>query len=356
MLTQDCSSLGFDTVNFRQACQEKGIFPNVKPNIRNAAKNELYQSNTHIFDEELYKDRSAIEHSNAWINGLKALLVRFDFSVIFLRKLAKNKSLNDFIMKCFPIPMILLFFCTSLFGQQSINHFLTSSFESENDTIFKIIQIEKCCDSSIVLSSSISRTGKKSLKFSLNKNDSAVANGKRSEIVFPKEISAEVFRKYMFSIYLPDEYLIDSEAEILAQWHEYPDFSLGETWRIPPISLRVVNNHWQIVIYWAVNPINNNNTVSGYKTFDLGLIDKKKWIDWQFNIYFSYKNDGSLKIWKDNKLVLDYDGPNYYNDVSGPYFKLGIYKWPWNNNWQGGHSIVTNREVYVDDVVVQFGN
>ncbi len=41
-----------------------------------------YQSGTHIFDEQLYKDRSVIEHSNVWIDGFKALLVRFEFSVI----------------------------------------------------------------------------------------------------------------------------------------------------------------------------------------------------------------------------------------------------------------------------------
>lgn len=31
-------------------------------------------------DEELYKDKSVIEHANAWIDGFKALLVRFEFT------------------------------------------------------------------------------------------------------------------------------------------------------------------------------------------------------------------------------------------------------------------------------------
>ncbi len=64
---------------------------------------EPYESKTHIFDEELYKDRSVIEHANAWIDGFKALLVRFEFTVrnwmslhfiafaiIFLRKINKR--------------------------------------------------------------------------------------------------------------------------------------------------------------------------------------------------------------------------------------------------------------------------
>jgi hypothetical protein len=98
---------GFDSEEFRQACQKENIFPNVKPNPRNGSKKEqkIYESGTHIFDEELYKDRSVIEHANAWIDGFKALLVRFEFtvrnwmalhfiafSVIFLRKIAKKKK------------------------------------------------------------------------------------------------------------------------------------------------------------------------------------------------------------------------------------------------------------------------
>ena len=74
---------GFDSDSFREACSEENIIANVKPNSRNqteATKTEPYKSGTHIFDEELYRDRFVIEHSNAWIDGFKALLVRFEFS------------------------------------------------------------------------------------------------------------------------------------------------------------------------------------------------------------------------------------------------------------------------------------
>jgi hypothetical protein len=97
---------GFDGENFRRACESENIVPNIKSNPRNASETqrlESYQNNTHIFDDELYKDRSIIEHSNAWVDGFKALLVRFEFSVrnwvsfhfiafsvIFLRKINKK--------------------------------------------------------------------------------------------------------------------------------------------------------------------------------------------------------------------------------------------------------------------------
>lgn len=75
---------GFDGENFRKVCESENIIPNIKPNPRNNSKAQnlkSYQNGTHIFDEELYKDRSVIEHSNAWIDGFKALLVGFEFSV-----------------------------------------------------------------------------------------------------------------------------------------------------------------------------------------------------------------------------------------------------------------------------------
>lgn len=80
---------------------------NVKENPRNSASQEQepYQSRKHVFDDELYEDRSVIEHANAWIDGFKALLVRFEFSVknwmslhfiafsvIFLRKINRKRK------------------------------------------------------------------------------------------------------------------------------------------------------------------------------------------------------------------------------------------------------------------------
>ena len=97
---------GFDSADFAAACEKEEIMANVKENTRNSAKAEfaVYQRGDHLFDEELYQDRSVIEHANAWIDGFKALLVQFEFSVknwmslhfiafsvIFLRKI-KRKS------------------------------------------------------------------------------------------------------------------------------------------------------------------------------------------------------------------------------------------------------------------------
>lgn len=64
---------GFDSKSFRNALGEHGIIANVCPNPRNAEPKEDY-----IFDEELYKERSVIERSNAWMGGSRSLMTRFD--------------------------------------------------------------------------------------------------------------------------------------------------------------------------------------------------------------------------------------------------------------------------------------
>ena len=98
---------GFDSDSFREACEKENIIANVKSNSRNSGNKEaeLAPIGTAIFDELLYEDRTVIEHANAWIDGFKALLVRFEFSVrnwmslhfmafsvIFLRKINKKKK------------------------------------------------------------------------------------------------------------------------------------------------------------------------------------------------------------------------------------------------------------------------
>jgi len=96
---------GFDSADFVVACESQEIIANVKANPRNSANPEagVHESGTHVFDSELYQDRCVIEHANAWLDGFKALLVRFEFSiknwmslhfiafsVIFLRKVKRK--------------------------------------------------------------------------------------------------------------------------------------------------------------------------------------------------------------------------------------------------------------------------
>lgn len=90
---------GFDGANLRHALDSHNIISNVCPNRRNGGE----PSEDRLFDEDMYKERWKIERTNAWMDGFKAVLVRFDttvsswkgwnylaFIVIFLKKFHKS--------------------------------------------------------------------------------------------------------------------------------------------------------------------------------------------------------------------------------------------------------------------------
>ena len=90
---------GFDTKEFRRACEKKEINANVCQNKRNGDKDR-----DDYFDQELYDERYSIERTNAWMDSFRSLLNRFDttvtswkgfnylaFVVIALKKFKKKK-------------------------------------------------------------------------------------------------------------------------------------------------------------------------------------------------------------------------------------------------------------------------
>lgn len=79
----------------------EGKVSNVCPNRKNGTDS----SDIYLFDEELYKKRWIVEHTKAWMDSFKAVLVRFDitisswkdwyflaFLVIFLKKLHNSQK------------------------------------------------------------------------------------------------------------------------------------------------------------------------------------------------------------------------------------------------------------------------
>jgi transposase len=91
---------GFDSKDLKSVCIKEQIVANIKPNPRN---NKEQEEEDQYFDEELYKRRTVIEHANAWMDGYKALLIRYEvltrnwmalhwmaFSVFFLNRISKK--------------------------------------------------------------------------------------------------------------------------------------------------------------------------------------------------------------------------------------------------------------------------
>lgn len=90
---------GFDTEALRQVCEEQEIEANLASNPRNKNKAAAVEDYVY-FDEDLYQNRYVIERTNAWLDGFKGLLIRYEkkikswmaqhflaFATLLLRKL-----------------------------------------------------------------------------------------------------------------------------------------------------------------------------------------------------------------------------------------------------------------------------
>lgn len=69
---------GFDAQALREVCAEREIEANIAENSRKEKqRGEEYR----YFDEELYKQSFVVERTNAWLDGFKALLVRYEVKI-----------------------------------------------------------------------------------------------------------------------------------------------------------------------------------------------------------------------------------------------------------------------------------
>jgi polysaccharide lyase-like protein len=129
---------------------------------------------------------------------------------------------------------------------------------------------------------------------------------------------------YSFKIFIPDGQLYTKRNEVLAQWHSDPDTLLGDPKaRGPAVALRALDGLVVISSGWDEDFISKSGRKDRSIWSDLSVLGK--WIEWRFEITWSYSDDGRLKVWRDSELVLDHRGPNAYNDIRNVYLKIGVY-------------------------------
>lgn len=197
----------------------------------------------------------------------------------------------------------------------------------------------------ITLSNDVSRKGRTAVKFEFTRDDTK-KGGLRAELKLNHELDKE--RWYGMSHFLPSDWARDPQPEIVSQWHSSPDLHLGEGWISPPLGLNIRNDRYYVIVLWDSKKVTPQGQWQGKKEFDLGPVEKNKWVDWVFHINWSYNSDGVLEIWKNKQKVVNYRGPIGFNDEKYPYFKMGIYKWGWYG-W--AHESTTHKRVlYIDEV------
>lgn len=66
---------GFDSSRFRDFLNTKGIIDNIDNNKRSK---KGIDAGSYFVDDELYKERFAVERTNAWLDGFKSIIIRYE--------------------------------------------------------------------------------------------------------------------------------------------------------------------------------------------------------------------------------------------------------------------------------------
>lgn len=140
-----------------------------------------------------------------------------------------------------------------------------------------------------------------------------------------------------FSVFFPSSYRIPTDWNIFAQWWQGSPAS-------PPISFEIVpqTSDFKMRIVTRDGKINKVNTKILYND----KIEKNKWNDFlvELKVDDSGKNYGVLKVWRNNKLILNYKGKLGYTDLNNyTNFRFGIYRSKVNK---------TKEKVYFDEIKI----
>ena len=142
-----------------------------------------------------------------------------------------------------------------------------------------------------------------------------------------------------FSIRPSADWKPDSVAEgVVFQAHD----SVFPSNKNPMFSLRAMpNGQWRVVgRYISVENGSKSDQKTAF-TKDLGQVVAGKWTDFVIHYRWAYDHGqgGFTKIWLDGNLVLDHQGPNCYNDPTGPFWKFGIYAALWGPKFDFEHTV-----------------
>lgn len=211
-----------------------------------------------------------------------------------------------------------------------------------------------CCDHSAVIVDDPVRSGNHALLVTLDRGDPLVRGSKRAEFRL-KSVEYDKVYRYSFSTFLPEDWVVDDAPVTLAQWHNVKDMAYGEGGMSPPLRLIIQGDEISVAVRWDEHPISRGWLRRGEsdqeKVLWTGMLEPGRWNDWSFDVRWSFGDDGLVRVYKDGDLLVDYQGPNTYNDFIAPYFKMGIYVPVWKRDDK--RFAVTRRTAVFDAVEVR---
>ncbi|WP_171058122.1 polysaccharide lyase [Modestobacter altitudinis] len=201
------------------------------------------------------------------------------------------------------------------------------------------------------------RSGARSARFFLHRQDPLQSSGTRSELKTPCCEPPGAERWYGFSIYLPEDWLPDRSRENVAQWKQNDTEPLDPRHGgSPPAALTMEQGQWIL----TTRKSSWDNTIDqDVCVYALGACELDKWTDWVLHAKWSEGNEGFLEVWKNCQSVRILEGQNKFADGRGHYFKFGVYKWDWNvkdpKDPKYKATATDKRLLYLDEVRIADG-
>jgi hypothetical protein len=184
---------------------------------------------------------------------------------------------------------------------------------------------------SISLDNGMNYQNQPTLRFEMRKGDAWIgpkgSKTYRNELIPSDFPPPKSIRYYGCNIFIPKDFPIEDNRLVLMQWWSQAKTEMGEKGKSPSLALRYTKGTISATIRHSdVRVVTEPDNVPQKRIFESQLLKKGQWNHFIFQVRWSFKDDGFVKIWWNKKLVTDYRGPIGYDDDQGPLFKFGMYR------------------------------
>jgi hypothetical protein len=197
-----------------------------------------------------------------------------------------------------------------------------------------------CCAHSAVITNSVVAAGSYATKFTLNSDDKGYIFGTYTNPALRAELRKYdlgpkygIERWYGASMYVAPSWqdkTYDPNGTIVMQWHGNGD--PGEVAHSPQLSIAITpDNRWRVTTCYDATAISTSSACPNKIVRNIGVVTKGVWVDWVVHARWAYDSKGLLEVWKDGIKVVNYSGPNTYNDQTQNGLFFGIYKGWWKH-------------------------
>ena len=154
-------------------------------------------------------------------------------------------------------------------------------------------------------------------------------NGFRAELSDATLPPGDTSIYYSYSLFIPEDFTIQHEKfVVITQWH-----TPGSSQK-PPVALRLRPSN-RLDVTLNHKDTGSDFSAHGSQQIMLAQIDNFKrgiWNDFEYLMRWCGNEDGAIEMKINGLTVAHYSGKtNYSNQITGPYFKYGIYP-PVGNN------------------------